>query len=131
MDSPSPRPVTQYYFQRPQADPFPLNDMPPASGNPLPSRNTQEPSNTQDDTTAKSKRNRAYPDKEGDGRAASSADRKRLISTRPDIGQDTGRAESSSPSGLHPSSQPAPANSISRKDGATGKTSFKAKEESP
>ena len=135
MASASARPFTQFYFQRPQADPLPSNDVPPASGNPSPSRNTQDSSNTQDDTAAKSKRNRAYPDKEGDGRTASSAYRKRLTSTRPGVGQDTGRAESSLPSGLHSSSQPAPADGTSREDGATGKlngkTSFKAKEESP
>lgn len=135
MASPSARPLTQFYFQRPQADQFPWNDVPPASGNPSPFKNTQDSSNTQDDTAAKLKRNRAYPDKEGDGRTASSADRKHLTSTRPGVGQDTVRAESSPPSGLHPSSQPAPADGTSRKDAATGKlngkTSFKAKEESP
>jgi hypothetical protein len=109
--------------------------VPLASGNPSPSRNTQDSSNTYDDTAAKLKGNRTYPDRKGDGRTASSADRKRLTSTRPGVGQDIGRAESSPPSGLHPSSQPASTDRTSRKDGATGKfngkASFKVKEESP
>jgi len=135
MASHSAKRYTQLDLKNLQAHPLVSNDVPSASGNPSPSRNTQDSSNTHDDTAAKSKRNRAYPDKEGDGRTASSADRKRLTSTRPGVGQDTGRAESSPPSGLHPSSQPTPADGTSRKDGATsklnGKASFKVKDESP
>jgi len=135
MASHSAKRYTQVNLKHPQAHPLLSSDVPSASGNPSPSRNTQDSSNTHDDTAAKSKRNRAYPDKEGDGRTASSADRKRLTSTRPGVGHNTGRAESSPPSSLHPSSQPAPADGTSRKDGATGKlngkASFKVKEESP
>ncbi len=135
MTSPSPRPFTQYYFPTRRADLLPSNDVPPASGNPVLSKNTQASSNTHNESAAKSKRNRIYPDKEGDGRAAGSADRKRSTSKRPGVEQDIGKAESSPPGGLHPSSQPAPADGTSRRDGATGKlnrkASFKVKEESP
>lgn len=109
--------------------------MPSASGNPSPFRNIQDSSNTHNGIAAKSKRNRTYPDKEGDGRTANSADRKRLTSKRPAVERDTGKAESSPPSGLHPSSQPAPGEGTSRKNGAieklNEKASFKVKEESP
>ena len=135
MTSPSPRPITQYDFQPLRADLLPSNDVPLAGGNPSLSRNTQDLSNTHNDINAKSKRNRKYPDKEGDGRAAGFADWKRLASKRLGVEQDTGKAESSPPSGLHPSSQPTPADRTSRRDGATGKlhgkASFKVKKQSP
>jgi len=69
---------TQVNLKHPQAHPLVSSDVPSASGNPSPSRNIQDSSKTHNDTTAKLKRNRTYPDKEGDGRTASSADRKRL-----------------------------------------------------
>ena len=135
MASHSAKRYTQVNLKHPQAHPLVSSDVPSASGNPSPSRNIQDSSKSHNDTAAKSKRDRTYPDKEGDGRTASSADRKRLGSKRPGVEQDTGKAESSPPSGLHPSSQPAPADGTSRKDGATGKlngkASFKVKEESP
>lgn len=118
-----------------QAHPLSWDEVTPASSNHSPSINNQVSSNTQDDTTAKSKRSQAYPDEASDGRTASSVDRKRLTSTKPGVRHDTARADLSSPSGLHPSSQPAPTDGISKKDGATGnlngETSFKAKGESP
>ena len=135
MDSHSTKRFTQVNLKHPQAPPLVSNDVPSASGNFSPFRNIQDSSNTHNGTAAKSKRNRTYPDKEGDGRTANSADRKRLTSKRPAVEQDTGKAESSPPSGLHSSSQPAPAERTSRKSGATGKlnekASFKVKEESP
>ena len=135
MASHSTKRFTQVNLKHPQALPLVSNDMPSASGNPSPSRNTQDSSNTHNDTAAKTKRKRTYPDKEGDRRTASSADRKRLTFKRPGVEQDTGKAESSPPSGLHPSSQPTPADRTSRKNGVTGKlngkASFKVKEESP
>ena len=127
MTSPSPRPITQYDFQPHRADLLPSNDVLLAGGNPSLSRNTQD--------SSKSIRNRKYPDKGGDGRAAGFADWKRLASKRPGVEQDTGKAESSPPSGLHPSSQPAPADGTSRRDAATAKmtrkASFKEKKQSP
>ena len=69
---------TQVNLKHPQAPPLVSNNMPSASGNPSPSRNIQDSSNTNNGIAAKSKRNRIYPDKEGDGRTASSADRKLL-----------------------------------------------------
>ena len=126
MTSPSPRPITQYYFQPLQADLLPSIDVLLADGNPSRSRNTQD--------SWKSKRNRKYPDKGGDGRAAGFADWKCLASKRPNVEQNTRKAESSLPNGLHPSSQPAPADGMSRKDAATGKlnrkASFKVKKQS-
>lgn len=135
MASHSAKRFTQVNLKDPHAHPLVSSDVPPESGNPSPSRNTQDSSNTHNDTAAKSKRNRTYPDQEGDGRTANSSDRTHPISKRPGIKQDTGKVQSSPPSGLHPSSQPAPANETSRKDGATGnlngKVSFEVKEESP
>ena len=123
MASHSAKRYTQLNLKHPQAHPLVANDVPPASGNPSPSRNNQDSSNTQDDTAAKSERNRAYPHKEGDGHTASSADRKRLTSTRSGVGQDTRRAKPSPSSDLHTSS--GPANGTPRKDGATGKSNGK------
>jgi hypothetical protein len=132
MTFPSVKPFTQFYF--PQIDSLPSNDVLPVSDNPSSSENTQDSLNTQNDTAAKSKRNRAYLDKEGNERIASSANRKRLTSTRPSVEQNTERTKSSSSSNLHSFSQSASADETSRKDDATdklnGKTSFKAKEES-
>ena len=126
MTFPSPRPITQYDFQPLRADLLPSNDVLLAGGNPLQSRNTQD--------SSKSKRNRKYPDKGGDGRAAGFADWKCLASKRPSVEQNTRKAESSLPNGLHPSSQPAPADETSRRDAATGKlnrkASFKVKKQS-
>ena len=109
--------------------------MPSVSDNPSLFRNIQDSSNIHNGIVVIFKRNRTYPDKEGDGRIVSSADRKRLTSKRSAVEQDTGKAESSSPSGLHSFSQSASAEETSKKNGAIGKlnekTFFKAKEESP
>ncbi len=135
MASHSVKRYTQLDLKNPQAHSLASNDVPSVSGNLSPSRNIQDSSNTHDDIAVKSKRNRTYLDKEGDERIASSANRKRLTSTRPGVEHNTERAKSSSPSSLHPFSQSAPADETSRKDDATdklnGKTSFKIKEESP
>ena len=135
MASHSAKRYTQVNLKRPQDRPLVSNDVPSASSNASPSKNTQVSSNTHNDTAAKSKKNRTYPDKEGDGRTASSADRERLTSKRPGVEQDAEKAESSPPSGLHPPSQPAAADVTSRKASApgnlNGKPSFKVKEESP
>lgn len=122
---------TQVNLKDPQDYSLVENVVPSASSNASPSKNTQAHS----DNAAKLKKNRTYPDKEGDGRTASSADRKRLTSKRPGVEQDAEKAESSPPSGLHPPSQPASADVTSRKASATGKlngkTSLTVKEESP
>ncbi len=125
MASHSVRPLTQIDLKSRGANPLPSDDVPPASGNPSQSRNTPDSSNPQDNTAAKSKRNRAYPDKDGDRRTASLADRRHLTSTRPGVGQGTGRAKPSPPSDLHPSSQRGPADRTPRKDGATGRSNGK------
>lgn len=104
MASHSTKRYTQVNLKRSQDHPLVSNDVPLASGNPSPFRNTQDSSNTHNDIAAKSKRNRTYLDKEGDGRVAGSADRKRLTSKRSGVEQDTRKAKSSSPSDLHPSS---------------------------
>jgi len=101
MASHSAKRYTQVNLKHPQAHPLVSSDVPSASGNPSPSRNIQDSSKSHNDTAAKSKRDRTYPDKEGDGRTASSADRKRLGSKRPGVEQDTGKAESSPPSAMH------------------------------
>jgi len=95
---------TQVNLKHPQAYSFVSSDVPLANGNLLLSRNTQDSLNTHNDIAAKSKRNRTYLNKEGDKRIASFANRKRLISKRPSVEQDTRKAKLSSSSDLHPSS---------------------------
>ncbi|KAL8832496.1 MAG: hypothetical protein Q9191_000223 [Dirinaria sp. TL-2023a] len=134
MDSHFTKRFTQVNLKHSQAPSLVSNDVSSVSGNPSSSKNTRDSSNTHNDIAVKSKRNRTYPDKEGDERIVSSADRKRLTSKRPAVEQDTGKAESSPPSGLHSFSQSASAERTSRKNGATEKlnekASFKTKKES-
>jgi len=124
---------TQLDLKNSQAHSLTSNDVSSVSDNFSSSRNTQDSSNTHNDIAVKSKRNRAYFDKEDDERIASSANRKRLTSTRSDVEHNTERAKSSSSSSLHSFSQSASVDETSRKDDAidklNGKTSFKIKEE--
>jgi len=95
---------TQFDLKNPQAHSLASNDVLSINNNLLSSRNTQDLSNTHDDIAIKSKRNRAYPNKEGDERIASFANRKRLTSTRLGVEHNTKRAKSSFSNNLYPSS---------------------------
>lgn len=127
------RSLTQIDLKSREVNSLSSNDVSSVSNNSSQSKNTSDSSNSQNNIAVKSKRNRAYFDKEDDERIASSANRKRLTSTRSDVEHNTERAKSSSSSSLHSFSQSASVDETSRKDDAidklNGKTSFKIKEE--
>ena len=126
MASPSDKRIATILYLNSRANPFPSNDVPPASGgNHSTSGNTQDSSAPKNETTTKSKRKRRYSDTEGNRRTPRSTDRKTLASTRPSVGHDTRKAEPSSLSYLHPSSPRAPTGITAGKDGATGKLNGK------
>lgn len=122
MISPSDKRIIIIRHLNSRANPLASNDVPPASGdNHSTSENTQDSSAPKDETTTKSRRKRRYSDTEGNGRTAGSADRKTLASTRPGVGHDARKAESSSLSYLHPSSPSASTGITAGKNGATDK----------
>lgn len=95
MASPSDKRSTIIRFLNSRANPLSSNDVPPASGNRSTSENTQESSTPKNEITAKSRRKRRYSDTEGNGRTDGSSDEKHLAFTRPGVGHDVRKAESS------------------------------------
>lgn len=117
--------LTQIDLKSREVNSLSSNDVSSVSDNPSQSRNISDSSNSQNNIAVKSKRNRAYLDKDDNRRIASLANRRHLTSTRSDVEQNTERTKSSSLSDLHSFSQRDSADETSRKDDATDKSNEK------
>ncbi len=119
------RSLTQIDLKSCEVNSLSSNDVSSVSDNSSQSRNISDSSNSQNNIAVKSKRNRAYLDKDDDRRITSLANRRHLTSTRSDVEQSTERTKSSSLSDLHSFSQRNFADETSRKDDATDKSNEK------